>query len=349
MKVLLLGPYPPPQGGVQTNLVAIREYLRARSVPCMVINLTRHRQDNRDGLYFPRGSRELIGLLLRLDYDIAHLHFGGDLHPRLLLLALLIGWMPGRRAVLTFHSGGYPSSEAGKKTRRWSLAGLALRSLDRLIGVNRELETFFSRLGVPERKIRVVCPFADARFDPSTPLPPKLDAFFTTHRPLLITVSGLEPEYDLPLQINAMEEILAAHPQAGLAILGTGSREEELRALIESKPYAKNILLAGDIPHASTLRALSEADLFLRTTLYDGDSISVREALAIGIPSVVSDNGMRPPGVRLFTIGDRAAMVRVALDTLREPGQRLASTAVSSDGLGEVYAIYNELASDNLT
>ena len=344
MKVLLLGPYPPPQGGVQTNLVAIREYLRARGVPCMVINLTRHRQDERDGLYFPRGARELIGLLFRLDYDIAHLHFGGDLHRRLLVLALLIGCMPGRRAVLTFHSGGYPSSEAGRKAGHWSLAGVALRSLDRLIGVNQELASFFSRLGVPRQKIRVVCPFADARFDPSEPLPPRLAAFCGAYQPLLISISGLEPEYGLPLQIDAMEDILATHPKAGLVILGTGSKEAELRALIESKPYAKSILLAGDVPHASTLRALSEADLFLRTTLYDGDSISVREALAIGIPSIVSDNGMRPPGVRLFPVGDRGAMVRVALDALREPRRRAVSTSTaSSEGLDEVYAIYEQL------
>ena len=344
MKVLLMGPYPPPQGGVQTNLVAIREYLRARGDECMVINLTRHRQDECDGLYFPNGAKELIRLLLRLDYDIAHLHFGGDLHPRLLVLALLIGSLPGRRTVLTFHSGGYPSSEAGKKTAKWSLAGIALSSLDRLIGVNEELGDFFVRLGVPRRKIRVVCPFAGARFDPSEPLPPAVAKFFAAHRPLLVTLSGLEPEYDLPLQIGAMEEILAAHPKAGLAIFGTGSREAELRALIESKPYAKHILLAGDVPHASTLRALSEACLFLRTTLYDGDSISVREALAIGVPSVVSDNGMRPAGVRLFPVGDRGALVRVVLETLREPRQRAVSTgAVSNEGLDEVYAIYKEL------
>ena len=347
MKVLLLGPYPPPQGGVQTNLVAIREYLRARGVPCMVINLTRHRQEERDGVYFPHGAKDLIRLLFRLDYDIAHLHFGGDLHRRLLVLALLAGSLPGRRAVLTFHSGGYPSSEAGKNTGHWSLAGIALRSLDRLIGVNQELADFFARLGVPRRKIRVVCPFTDARFDPSEPLPLKLAGFFAAHRPLLVTLSGLEPEYDLPLQIDAMKEILAAHPEAGLVILGTGSKEAELRELIESKPYAKNILLAGDVPHASTLRALSEAELFLRTTLYDGDSISVREALAIGVPSVVSDNGMRPAGVRLFPIGDRAALVRVALDTLREPRQRAVNTGtVSNEGLDAVYAIYKELKAE---
>lgn len=344
MKILLLGPYPPPHGGVQTNLVAIREYLRAREVPCLVINLTRHRQPERDGLYFPRSARDLIGLLLRLDYDVIHLHFGGELHRRLLLLALLAGCLPGRRAVLTFHSGGYPSSAAGKQTGRWSLAGVALRSLDRLIGVNPELADFFERLGVPRRKIRVVCPFAGARFDSAQALPPALGAFMAVHQPRLVTVSGLEPEYDIPLQIHGMEKILSTHPDAGLVILGTGSREAEMRALIASKPYAQSILLAGDVPHSTTLCVLSKADLFLRTTLYDGDSISVREALSIGVPAVVSDNHMRPPGVRLFPIGDQGAMERLVLDTLCDPGPRpVPADAVSYKGLDEIYAIYKEL------
>ncbi len=344
MKVLLLGPYPPPHGGVEINVVAIREYLRAREISCQVVNLTRHRRQNHDGIYFPNSGMEVIGLLLKLDYDIAHLHIGGDLLPRMLLLALVIGWLPGRRSVLTFHSGGYPSSDLGRKTKPWSLAGIALRSLDRLVGVNQELAAFFAKLGVPQRKIRVICPFADARFDAQIPLPPHLASFYAAHRPLLITVSGLEPEYDLPLQIKAMEDILAVHPEAGLAILGSGRREAEVRALIESSSYAKSILLAGDIPHGSTLRALSEADVFLRTTLYDGDSISVREALAIGIPSIVSDNGMRPPGLHLFPIGDREALVLKVLDVLRNPKPN-AETAVEafSKGLDELYELYSEL------
>ena len=47
MRVVQLGPYPPPHGGVQTNLVAIREYLRRSGHACDAINLTRHRRADR--------------------------------------------------------------------------------------------------------------------------------------------------------------------------------------------------------------------------------------------------------------------------------------------------------------
>jgi len=62
-------------------------------------------------------------------------------------------------------------------------------------------------------------------------------------------------------------------------------------------------LLCGDVPHAVTLRAIAESDVFLRTTLYDGDSISVREALHAGVCVIATDNGMRPDGIHL--IGSR--------------------------------------------
>ena len=54
------------------------------------------------------------------------------------------------------------------------------------------------------------------------------------------------------------------------------------------------------------------ADLMLRTTWYDGDAISVREALHFGVPVIASDNGMRPKGTHLIPARDLEALVAVA-------------------------------------
>ena len=115
MKVVQLGPYPPPHGGVQTNLVAIRQYLRSHGHQCDAINLTRFRREDSDGVYYPADAKALAALLRRLDADILHLHFGGDLTSRLLGLALYCTMLPRRKTVLTFHSGGYPSSPEGRR------------------------------------------------------------------------------------------------------------------------------------------------------------------------------------------------------------------------------------------
>ncbi len=343
MRVLQLGPYPPPHGGVQSNLVAIRNYLRSRGTKCGVVNLTRHRSKDGDEVYFPKNAAETVWLIARLPYDILHLHIGGNLSFRLLALSLLCCWMPGRKAVLTFHSGGYPSSPEGRAASRRTLAGFVFRRFDRIIAVNQEILDLFRRFGVPRDRLCSIKPYAMPSRIADTPLPADLAAFFAARSPALLTVGLLEQEYDLPAQIELLGRLLKDHPDAGLAIIGSGSRESELRALITSKSYASKILLCGDVPHPATLRAIAQSDIFLRTTLYDGDAISVREALHMGTPVIATDNGMRPEGVRLVPISNLEALEeetrRVISSGLKKNIQRQTGEA----NLEAVLALYSEL------
>ena len=335
MNVLLLGPYPPPRGGVQTNLVAIRKHLLARGARCPVINLTRFRRENHNDIYYPRTSLGVIGLLLRLNYDLIHLHAGGDLSPRHVMLMLLSSLLPGKRVIFTFHSGGYPSSEAGRGARPFSWRGFALRRLDGIIAVNQELVDLFQRFGVKRERIRLIAPYTPAAAI-DTALPEPMASFYRAHDPVLVTISGLEPEYDLPLQIEALGKLRARFPNIGLAIVGSGSIEHEIRSLIASQPHRDHILLCGDVPHELALQAIRSASVFLRTTWYDGDSISVREALDLRTPVIATDNGMRPAGVRLIPKSDASALASAIESAIREPradAHTPASSSANADAL----------------
>src|SRR5579884_2695593 len=220
MRVALLGPWPPPWGGVQTNVVDIREYVREQGHTCAVIGITRHRQPERDDLFFPQAAPGLISRLFRGRYDIIHLHVGGAIPLRVIALALTATLAPRARSVLTLHSGGYPSSaDAGRLTRR-SLLAVVLRRFDALIGVNREMIDMFVRLGVAPERAHLIPPHAVARAKIASRLTDPLASFFARHNDVLIAVSGLEPEYDLPRQVEALGEVLKSHPRTGLAILG---------------------------------------------------------------------------------------------------------------------------------
>jgi glycosyltransferase involved in cell wall biosynthesis len=160
----------------------------------------------------------------------------------------------------------------------------------------------------------------------------------------LVTVGLLEPEYDLALQIEVMAAIREKHPGAGLVVIGSGSLEAELRSLIRTKPYADHILLCGDVPHALTLRAIAQSDLLLRTTWYDGDAISVREALRLGTPVVATDNGMRPDAVRLIPTRDLHALRRAIEEELTAPRpRRPPSDDAGEENLRAVLSLYREL------
>ena len=347
MRVLLLGPYPPPHGGVQTNLVGIRSFLLKQGTPCAVINITRHRKPDADEVYYPKGPLQLMQLLSRLRYDVLHLHIGGMLTKRLLALGLICAKWPGKKSVLTFHSGGFPSSPEGQALGPSSSAAMVLRAFDGVIGVNAQIINFLHRLGVPESRTRLISPYVFVEDEPSaSSLPKPLASFFEMYDQVLVSVGLLEPEYDLSLQIRSMPQIREQFPGAGLLLIGSGSLEASLRAQIQSSPCAKHILLAGDVPHAATMEAVRRARLMLRTTLYDGDALSVREALQIGTPVIATDNGMRPAGVRLIPISDSQALVHAVEQELRQPSTRKDLPQPDECNLQAVVDFYQYLRSN---
>lgn len=346
MVVLQLGPYPPPHGGVQTNLVAIHRYLQSLGIDSRVINLTRYRQADQDGVFYPRSGRAVFRLLLGLPHTIAHLHIGGNLAPRLLLLGLVCSWMPGRRSVLTFHSGGYPDSPEGRTAGRWTLRGFVFRRFDRIICVNRAMVAMFvGKFGVPARKVRLIPPHVLPEQVPDVRFPPAIEEFFARHQPVLLSMGWLEPEYDFPLQIKALGPVRQKLPQAGLMILGAGRLEAEIRRQIAASGLGEHVLLPGDMPHEMALAAIARAEIFLRTTWYDGDAISVRESLHLGTPVIASDNGMRPPGVRLIPMKDLPALVEAICAQAQagkpEPPQPVAD---SRENIRAVYELYREIS-----
>jgi glycosyltransferase involved in cell wall biosynthesis len=320
-------------------------FLRKNGHSCAVINITRHRKADSDEVYYPNSAMQLVGLLRHLQYDVLHLHIGGMLTRRLLGLAFACTVMRRSKSVLSFHSGGYPSTPEAQATGPISLAGFVLRRFDGLIGVNSEILWFFRALGVPPERIRLIHPHAFLSDDGSlTELPEPLRSFYARHDPILISVGLLEPEYDLPLQIEALGEARKNSPCAGLVMIGSGSLEQALRSKIAVEPYGDHILLCGDVPHAATLQAIARARIMLRTTLYDGDSVAVHEALHLGTPVIATDNGMRPAGVKLIPKSS-ISMLLQSIDEELTTGALTRSVAPVTDqsNLKAVFDFYAEL------
>jgi glycosyltransferase involved in cell wall biosynthesis len=344
--VLQLGAVPPPYGGVQVNLMAIRAYLRQRGDRASAINLTGNRQTDHDDLYFPRSAWDVLRLIARLKPDVLHLHIGGHLPWRLLALGALCTAWPRAAAVLTLHSGGYPTSPEGRRLTPASAKARVLQRFDRVIAVNQEIGALFARCGVASDRIHVVSPYANER-PHDGPLPDRLERFLATHAPVLMTIGLLEPEYDLTRQIDVVGALAQTHPGIGLVIVGSGSLDGALRERLARTPWRDRVLLYGDLEHQMTLAALRRADVFLRTTTYDGDALSVREALALGIPVVATRTALRPPGVRLVDVGDAGAVeaeIRVCLAEPRErrvaePGSKSGATP---DNIATVVRLYDE-------
>lgn len=345
MRIVQLGPFPPPHGGVQTNLVAIRDYVREQGHSCAVINITRHRKDESDEVYYPKSAPALLWELFRKRYDIVHLHIGGRIPLRVAALAAAATSVPWAKSILTLHSGGFPSSEEGRRLHTRSLLAYVFRRFNAIIGVNQEMMEMFWRLGVPKERTRLILPHSVARNKIAASLPEPLASFFHRYQNVLVAICGLEPEYDIPRQIEALGSVLNTFPDAGLAILGSGSQEAAIRRQIAEAPYRDHILGCGDVPHDVTLRALIESKAMLRTTLYDGDAISVREALYLGTPVIATNNGMRPDGVKLIPIANREALSAAIEDVLANQSARTFAAPRDDENLAQVLDLYAQARS----
>jgi glycogen(starch) synthase len=134
-------------------------------------------------------------------------------------------------------------------------------------------------------------------------------AWLQSHRPLFSTALFFRPEYGFDLLVTALSKFRVCHPGFGCVVMGSGENQAEARKLVSAVGLADNVLLLGDVDHETCLKLMSRSDVFLRPTFEDGDSISVREALSLGVPVVASRIGTRPPGAMLFDPGDVDAML----------------------------------------
>lgn len=344
MRIAQLGPIPPPHGGVSMNILSIHDALRRGGHESILIDITnRGRQDDCGEALKPRSAVDLVRLLLTLNCQIVHYHVGGDFRTRLALLVLVCGMLPGKRSVVTFHSGGYAEA-IGDGATYFSLRGFAFRSLDRLVGVNPQMMKMFASFGVPEVRMRMILPFELRRPDSAVELPENFVQFLSGAQPFLLSVGGLEDEYLNADLVRAMPVLIRRFSNARLLIAGVGTLEAELVSEISKLGLEGKIMLGGNIDHEVILHLIERADVMLRLTKFDGDSISVREAMFLGTPVIATDNGMRPKGVHLVTNPPGNAEFLAAVQTCLGIGKARASSNESAvSNVDKVIELYREM------
>ena len=98
--------------------------------------------------------------------------------------------------------------------------------------------------------------------------------------------------------------------------------------------------MTGDVEHKIVLHLIKNCDILLRTTKFDGDAISIREALFLGTPVIATDNKMRPDGIDLISIGDAEKLVEKIVEIARReklPRQTLTEDRRNIKAVVELY------------
>jgi glycosyltransferase involved in cell wall biosynthesis len=107
------------------------------------------------------------------------------------------------------------------------------------------------------------------------------------HRPILIAVGRLDIVKDVAQLIMAMPNVLAVMPDVRLAILGDGPLRGQLQAQIERLQLQSQIELVGLSTEVGAW--LQQSTVFVSCSIYEGVPMALLEAMACGLPVVVSD------------------------------------------------------------
>ena len=99
----------------------------------------------------------------------------------------------------------------------------------------------------------------------------------------------LQPVYNISLLIRAIPIILKEEPNAKFIIAGIGSERENLERQVKDLNISSSVHFLGWVNHEEMPKLLSQADIYISTSLDDGTSVSLLEAMASGAFPVVTD------------------------------------------------------------
>jgi len=326
LKVLLVGPYPPPFGGISITVHDLQQFLLTQtSVHVQVLNIGERRAIPSENYLAVNGPVGFIRTALRFARRgyLIHLETNGHNQKSWLsaLVCVLAGLLNGQKTIIAFGSGMLPGYLKQCNLAHQLIARATVKWAGCLICRSDEMVDSLKIFGGAPDKIIIVPGFVGLLGQAPQPVPQEITQFCRRHDPVLGAAVTLSPEYGIPLALQALATIRQDYSKAGLILLGVGP--EVAAALPDLIPVREHVLLAGAVPPNVARTVMSMLNVFLRPTYFDGDSVSVREALALGIPVVASATGMRPASVVTFQVGDcvdlckklREVLGRVLIET----------------------------------
>jgi sugar transferase (PEP-CTERM/EpsH1 system associated) len=146
--------------------------------------------------------------------------------------------------------------------------------------------------------------------------------------PTAISVARLSSEKDFPTLLRAAALAVREVPEFRLLLVGDGAERNRLEQLVRELNLAYHVQLLGerrDIPEL-----LAQSAFFVSSSLTEGVSLTLLEAMAVGLPVLATNVGGNPEVVadgetgRLVAAADPAALAAGIVRMCRERGEGLA-------------------------
>jgi glycosyltransferase involved in cell wall biosynthesis len=309
-KVIIVGTYPPPIGGVSIHIQRLTQYLGKAGLDYLCIDISRVIDKKKDMSNVLQLSWKKTLLLLFLHEKSEILHFHNFSFKNTFLYFLLSF---RHTVILSFHNERFLDVFALHGRMLSKLAILMANSLSYVVVDNNDCVTLAGTIIKDKKKIIMIPEF----IPPSKVLPIKdrtILEFRRKHQYLLsstafqISFYNDQDLYGLDMLVKLMDKLVnASRMDVGLVFLLPDIGDEQYFNYIKEQINLFNIrehflIITGPVFEAPALWKMSEA--VVRATNTDGNSLTVLEALSLGVPVIASDCVERPDGVVLSKTRD---------------------------------------------
>jgi glycosyltransferase involved in cell wall biosynthesis len=205
----------------------------------------------------------------------------------------MTGFLKGIPVVTTIHGKNY----YGEKTRR-KIAYRFVSRLSRMVAVSDDLACFLAEeIGISKDRINTIyngidCERYNGNVSSGIALTVRESLSIPAQSPVVATVGMLFPVKDHLTLLRAAVKVTRRFPDVIFVICGDGELKDRLRKAANDLRIADNVRLAGfrdDIPGL-----LRITDVYVCSSLSEGLSLSILEAMAAGKPVVASNVGGNP-------------------------------------------------------
>lgn len=296
----LVGPIPPPNGGMAMQTLQLQRLLRAENIEVSLLATNAPIRP----VFMTRvpGLRALCRLLPYLfavwrlagRVDVIQLMANSGWSWQLFAAPVLwLARLRGTPVIVNYHGG-----EAREYFRRsFARVRPSLRLAADVVVPSGYLQAVFTEFG---QYSRVIPNFIDRElFRPVAVGEPAagdtgVGAGGGERLHTLVITRNLEPIYGIDTAIRALARVLAKRPGVQLRIAGSGPAEAALKALAREQGVAEQVSFEGRLDRDGIVALYAGADAMLNPTTVDNMPNSVLEALACGLPVISTDVGGIP-------------------------------------------------------
>ena len=341
-KIVLLGPYPPPYGGVSVYIKKLFDVLADRGVELWTYG---DEQITAPNVFFMKDKRrELLPLLISrgskakiADCTQFLLEYPSFIVPVWVFLKRLLGF----EWIKIAHDGSLPSRFEKFNPIRRELFRLAAESVSEFIVVSEELESWLlNEIGVRQQVTLIKSLFPITYRSDEMVLTKEMEASLNPYwqrSKRVCSIGVFISSYGFKHVAQAVEKIRQeTGADVGLLLLdGDFAADETYRAeVLKGRDW---IAVVRNVPHPKVLEILKRSDVFVRAFGLESYGLSRVEAIWSGIPVVATRAG-ETRGMLLYDFGDVKQLVNQLKQALFEGDKDKSYWA----------AVYRKEAEENL-